>query len=114
MSVLFTLAVKDLRILFREKTSIFWVLGFPLMIALFFGTIFSGGGGEVSGMKIAVIDEDQSDYSKAYIEEISDLSALRVSQMSSDSAEAKVRQGKLSAVVTFKKRFRRIIRDVLR
>jgi len=105
MSVLFTLAVKDLRILFREKTSIFWVLGFPLMIALFFGTIFSGGGGEVSGMKIAVIDEDQSDYSKAYIEEISDLSALRVSQMSSDSAEAKVRQGKLSAVVTFKKGF---------
>ncbi|MBU8934862.1 MAG: ABC transporter permease [candidate division Zixibacteria bacterium] len=105
MGILFTLAVKDLRVLFREKTSIFWVLGFPLMIALFFGTIFSGGGGEVSGMKIAVIDEDQSDYSKDYIEEISGLSALRVSQMSRDSAEAKVRQGKLSAVVTFKKGF---------
>ena len=105
MSILFTLAVKDLRVLFREKTSIFWVLGFPLIIALFFGTIFSGGGGEVSGMKIAVIDEDRSDYSKAYIEEISGLSALRVSQMSRDSAETKVRQGKLSAVVTFKKGF---------
>ncbi|MEE9442520.1 MAG: ABC transporter permease [candidate division Zixibacteria bacterium] len=105
MGILFTLAVKDLRILFREKSSIFWVLGFPLMIALFFGTIFSGGDGEVSGMKIAVIDEDQSDYSKDYIDEISSLSALRVSQMSRDSAEAKVRQGKLSAVVTFKKGF---------
>jgi len=105
MRILFTLAVKDLRVLFREKTSIFWVLGFPLMIALFFGTIFSGGGGEVSGMKIAVIDEDRSEYSKDYIEEISGLSALQVSQMSRDSAETKVRQGKLSAVVTFKKGF---------
>lgn len=105
MGILFTLAVKDLRVLFREKSSIFWVLGFPLMIALFFGTIFSGGGGEVGGMKIAAIDEDQSDYSKDYIEEISGLSALRVSQMSRDSAEAKVRQGKLSAVVTLKEGF---------
>jgi len=105
MRILFTLAIKDLRVLFREKSSIFWVLGFPLMIALFFGTIFSGGGGEVSGMKIAVIDEDQSDYSKEYIENISSLSALRVSQMSRDSAETRVRQGKLSAMVTFKKGF---------
>ncbi len=105
MGILLTLAIKDLRVLFRDKSSIFWVLGFPLMIALFFGTIFSGGGGEVGGMKIAVIDEDQSDYSKAYIEEISSLSSLRVSKMSRDSAETRVRQGKLSAMVTFREGF---------
>ncbi len=105
MSVLLTLAIKDLRVLFREKTSIFWVLGFPLMIALFFGTIFSGGGGEVSGMKIAVNDEDQSDYSREYIAEIGGSPAMAVSQMSHDSAEAKVRRGKLSAAVTLKEGF---------
>ncbi len=105
MRILFALAIKDLRVLFREKTSIFWVMGFPLMVALFFGTIFSGGGGKVSGMKIAVIDEDRSEYSKEYIEEISSLSALKVHEMSIDSAETKVRQGKLSAMVVFKKGF---------
>ncbi|MCP4569610.1 MAG: ABC transporter permease [FCB group bacterium] len=105
MGKIFTIAAKDLRILLRDKGSIFWVLMFPLMIALFFGSIFSGGGGQTSGMNIAVVDNDNSDYSKAYIEELSGLSALKVRSLPRDSALQLVRQGKLSAYVVMREGF---------
>lgn len=105
MGKIITIAAKDLRILLRDKGSIFWVLMFPLMIALFFGSIFSGGGGQTSGMNIAVVDNDNSDYSKAYIEELSGLSALKVRSLPRDSALQLVRQGKLSAYVVMREGF---------
>ena len=51
MNSLIILALKDLRLLWRDKVNVFWVLGFPLIMALFFGSIFSGGGG--SGVAVA-------------------------------------------------------------
>ena len=35
------LAVKDWRVLLSDKGNIFWVFGFPVLFALFFGAIFS-------------------------------------------------------------------------
>lgn len=104
MGRMFTLAGKDLKLLIREKASLFWVMAFPLVIALFFGSIFSGGSG-VSGMKIAVIDEDNSDFSTAYIEELKGQTALKISPMTRDSAFQKVRTGKLSAFVVLREDF---------
>jgi ABC-2 type transport system permease protein len=105
MGKIFTLAAKDLKLLIREKVSLFWVIMFPLLIALFFGSIFSGSGGSVSGMKIAVIDEDQSDFSSTYVEELKSLDALRVNEMPRDSAIQQVRTGKLSAYIILKSGF---------
>jgi len=105
MGTILTLALKDLRILVRDKANLFWVMFFPLLIALFFGTIFSGSGGSISGMNIAVVDEDNSEYSAEYIGEIKGMETLNVSEMSSDSAFSLVRRGKQSAVVVLKKGF---------
>jgi ABC-2 type transport system permease protein len=105
MGKITTLAGKDLKLLVREKATLFWVIFFPLAIALFFGSIFSGGGGSMSGMKIAVIDEDQSDYSTKYVEQLKNFSSLNVSQIARDSATQKVRIGKLSAYLVIKKGF---------
>ena len=107
MGKVLTLARKDLKVLFRDKAAIFWVLFFPLLIALFFGSIFSSSSGGPSGMKVAVVDEDQSDYSKAYVEQIRSLTALRVSEMPADSATELVRKGRLSAIVMLKPGFGR-------
>ncbi|MEZ5357562.1 MAG: ABC transporter permease [Candidatus Zixiibacteriota bacterium] len=106
MGKVFTLAGKDLRVLFRDKGTMFWVLGFPLLIALFFGFIFSGGSGP-SKMKIAIIDKDESAYSQAYAKELGDLSALESYQLPADSALDRVRRGKLSAVITIREGFGR-------
>ena len=41
MNSVIILALKDLRILWRDPVRLFWVLGFPLLMALFFGSVFS-------------------------------------------------------------------------
>lgn len=105
MGKVITLAGKDLRLLVRDKSSLFWVIMFPLLIALFFGTIFSGSGGQISGMKIAVIDEDQSKFSRAYISRLDSLEALSITPMVYDSAFQKVRTGRLAAFIVLKKGF---------
>ncbi|MDD5427233.1 MAG: ABC transporter permease [candidate division Zixibacteria bacterium] len=105
MGKVITLAGKDLRLLVRDKSSLFWVIMFPLLIALFFGTIFSGSGGQMSGMKVAVIDEDQSEFSQAYISQLDSLEALSITPMVYDSAFQKVRTGRLAALIVLKKGF---------
>ena len=42
MSPVITLAMKDLRLLAREKAALFFTLGFPIIFAVFLGTIFAG------------------------------------------------------------------------
>jgi ABC-2 type transport system permease protein len=105
MGKIITLAKKDIRILLRDKGSLFWVVGFPLLFALFFGAIFSGSGEQASGMRIAVVDEDQSEFSKKFINVLDSLPTTRLEMMERDSAFRKVRQGKKTACVVFKKGF---------
>ena len=105
MSVV-TLASKDLRVLCRDKWGLFWVTAFPLMIALFFGAIFSGAGSGPSGtMRIAVVDEDDSDMSRAYIQKLEGSKALDVVQLGRDEAQEEVRKGKLVAYAVLEKGF---------
>ncbi len=56
------LALKDLRVLISNKSNFFWVLGFPVIFALFFGAIYSGAGEGPTGMKIAIVNEDKSEF----------------------------------------------------
>jgi len=43
MRVLLTLALKDLRVLARDRMALFWAFGFPVLFALFFGSIMKAG-----------------------------------------------------------------------
>lgn len=43
MRQLFTLAIKDLRVLARDRMALFWAFGFPVLFALFFGSIMKAG-----------------------------------------------------------------------
>lgn len=55
----FAIALKDLKLLFRDKTSAFFTFGFPLALAVFFGMVFGGAGGGDGGSpaKLALVDE---------------------------------------------------------
>ena len=44
MPAVFHIAAKDLRLLTRDRFGLFWILVWPLVFALFFGSIFSGSG----------------------------------------------------------------------
>lgn len=65
------LAVKDLRLLLRDRGALFFTLGFPLLMGLAFGWIFGGGGSKSrSDLDVAVFDRDESAPSRAFIDEL--------------------------------------------
>jgi len=102
MSAILRLALKDLRLLIRDKYGLFWVLAFPLMMALFFGSIFGSGEGGRAAMKVMVVDQDQSDYSRRFIENLDASEAIRMVPADADSARGVVRRGKAVAYLILK------------
>jgi hypothetical protein len=114
MAAVIALALKDLRLLARDRVDLFFTFVFPLFIAIFFGTIFGGGGG--SKMEIAVIDEDGSAGSAAFVQRLekSDEFDVRRNLMEKDRPERPltraegedlVRRGKVVASVVLPKGF---------
>jgi ABC-2 type transport system permease protein len=93
-----TIAMKDLRLLARDRMALFWALGFPLGMALFVGVI-AGGGGARGRMNIAVDDRDGSRVSRAFVERLRGSDALTVSKQGASAARDAVRKGKLVAYV---------------
>jgi ABC-2 type transport system permease protein len=72
VGAIWALATKDLRLLARDRMDLFFTLIFPLFVAVFFGSIFAGSGdGGVKGMAIAVVDQDQSEISRAFVKSLS-------------------------------------------
>ncbi len=105
MGILLHLAVKDLRLLWRDKLGLFWVVGFPLIMALFFGSIYGGGGGDTAAMPIAVVDEDLSAGSRLFTSKLEASDALEVQSLNLETAKTGVRKGNLVAFVHLEKGF---------
>src|ERR1039457_1039018 len=61
MSAILALAAKDLRLLVRVKSGLFFAFAWPLVIAILFGAVFSGSSDSGSRrLAVALADEDQS------------------------------------------------------
>ena len=105
MGKILSLAIKDMHVLLSDKGNIFWVFGFPVLFALFFGAIYSSAGKGPSGMKIAVVDTDKSEFSASYISKLESDEALRIVHLNRDEAIDQVRKGKVSAAVVIKEGF---------
>ena len=102
MRMIIAMALKDLLILVRDKAGLFWVTVFPLIMALFFGSIFgSGGSGGARSLKVAFVGVGDSAGVQAFVSalEKSDVIALR--RMPMDSARDLVGRGKLVAYIRY-------------
>lgn len=100
MHTAWALAMKDLRMLVRDRTAMFFTFVFPVLFAAFFGMIFSGGGGGGSGLAIAVVDRDGSRESRAFVERLSGGGDLVVTAAADvDAARGLVLAGKRLAYV---------------
>jgi ABC-2 type transport system permease protein len=102
MGSIFAIAWKDLRLLARDRAGFFWVLGWPFLMALFFGSIIGGGDEGQSPMKIAVVDQDRTDFSRAFSAELRISEALEVTEAPLDSALTLVRRGRLVGYVALR------------
>ncbi len=104
MKVIWSVALKDIRLLLRDKSGFFFTFFFPLLIAVFFGVIFSGDTGS-SEIGICVVDEDQTDQSLQFIATLDSSSELAVTTCSLKEAADLVRRGNSTAYVVIKEGF---------
>jgi len=104
MHRIMAIALKDLRLLIRDREALFWVLLFPLMMAVLFGSIFSGMGKKArKPMKVAIVDEDRSEASKAFVGRLENQDSIKLVVRSAGAALGAVRAGKLVAYVRIHK-----------
>ena len=100
-----TLALKDLKLLYRDKAGLFFTFGFPLVFSIFFGIIFAGIGEGSSKMRIVVVDEDRTDGSRAFVTLLAESEELDVEEADRATAADLVRRGKRVAYVALPKGF---------
>jgi len=110
MNAIIALATKDILLLVRDRVGLFFALGFPLVMATFFGTIFGGSGdggaGDPGGVAVAVVDEDASAQSAAFVDTLDASDDFRVTRAGSrESAVESVRRGDRSAALVLTQGF---------
>jgi len=101
MHRVWTLAMKDLKLLVRDRAALFWVFVWPLIFGIFFGTLMGGSGERTShGLVVAVIDEDRTPESKEFVAALRKSDALAVRDtLTLERARDRVRRGVLAAYV---------------
>jgi ABC-2 type transport system permease protein len=100
MRELWALAMKDLRLLVRDKAGFFFTFFFPILYAVVFGTLFPAGDDAPSATPIIVVDLDKSEGSREFVESLSTGGDLAVTPMDDRAAALdQVRLGKKAAVV---------------
>ena len=105
MAKLLALACKDFRVLIADKGNLFWVFAFPAIFAMLFGAVYSGAGDGPSGMKVAVVDEDASEFAQRYIAHLEENEALKITRLDRAQAFEQVRKGSQAAAIVIKPGF---------
>jgi len=101
MKEILALAMKDLRLLLRDKAGFIFAFVFPLVYAIFFGAIFSNvGRSGTAKLQIAVVDLDETPESQSFIEALNRTSEVDVTTTSQDEAVQSVRRGQRLAYIT--------------
>lgn len=106
MKTILQMALKDLAILSRDRMGAFFIIGFPILMGLFFGLMiggFSSGGG--AAMKIAIVDQDQSEISKKFVQSLVDNKNLSVDLTELEPAKESVRKGSRIGLLVVPKGF---------
>lgn len=102
----FALATKDLRVLTRVRSAMFFTFIWPLVVAVLFGTVFGEqDGGASSALRIAVVDEDDSAASRAFVAQLEASGDFAISRVGRGEAEAMVRRGQRAAYLVIKRGF---------
>lgn len=99
MRAVLALAGKDLRLLFRDKGDVFFTFVFPVILAIFFGFVFGGGGGS-SRIELALVVESKSRIAEGIANDLAADAAFDVRRMDTrEQAVDAVRAGRVAAAI---------------
>ncbi len=88
------IALKDLKLLTRDRVALFWVFGFPLLFAGLFGEVIASASAPADRKsQLVVVDEQGSAASAQLLAALESQTALEVSQADLATARAHVRRG---------------------
>ncbi len=95
MNQIIAMAVKDIRLIFRDRMAFFFIAGFPILMGLFFGLVMgqAGSGSGDNKMRVALIDQDQSEVSRRFVESLQQNDNLQLEMTDLESARDSVRKG---------------------
>lgn len=100
MNSIIAIAVKDIRLLLRDRMAAFFVLGFPLLMGLFFGLIMGpSDSSSKAKMKVAIVDLDQSKYSQLFVQALQNNKNLAIESADAEEARSSVQTGKRVAML---------------
>jgi ABC-2 type transport system permease protein len=105
MQKIIALALKDLRLMPRNKGGMFFTFAWPIVLMVLFGFAFGGrGAGEEPGkVRIAVVDEDGSPGSQAFLKKLED--SFELTPMTRTDAENAVRRSQRAGYIVVVKGF---------
>lgn len=107
ISSAFHLAGKDLRLLSRDRIALFWVLGFPVLFALFIGTVVRAGlNGDSAPLKLIVVDEFNREGAARLATKLTLHERILVSRANMNDAQRAVRHADAIAYLTVPREFR--------
>lgn len=100
------MAVKDLRLLSRDRIGMFFMVVFPIVMGVFFGFVMGNmGEKESTRVPVAIIDEDNSDISRRFVASLSENELLVVTTPGRSAARDAVRRGQLVGMVVIPEGF---------
>jgi ABC-2 type transport system permease protein len=96
----------DLRIYMTDRRAMIIGVLVPILIAVFFGYVFGGNGNaEVGKIALIIVDEDQSEVSRAIAAGLAQEPLLTVQALDRSQAEQRVRAGKAPVAAILPKNF---------
>ena len=106
MSAFVIMALKDLRLVARDRGAMFWILIFPLLFALFLAAVLEGWSArEQVALHVAIHDADRSPAAREYLARLRNTRGLVLDELPVEVARARLAGGNLDAFVTVKRGF---------
>ncbi|GAV23552.1 ABC transporter permease [Carboxydothermus pertinax] len=98
MKIFYKLVLANFKEMIREKMTIFWYIVFPLLFVFIFGTIFSGGGKNVS-YDIGLVNLDQGPVSTGIVKAFDKVSIFKLHEGKEKEELQALDNGKRSLVI---------------
>lgn len=98
MRAILAIAGKDLKLLVRDRGNAVFTFVFPVLLAVFFGVVFGGGGGGT--IRVAVVNEGGAGPAQEFVEALGETAGIQThAAPDRATAEAMVRRGAADASV---------------
>ncbi len=100
-----TILKKELKLFYKRKTNFFWLIGMPIIFIVIMSLVF---GNDDIKVTLHAIDQDQSTFSKTFLQQLEKIPAIEVKQDTSQTLSDQITQlkkGNISSIVVIPKGF---------